>query len=61
MTNLEALYLTLFIVGCWFIFGFLALRIRKFFGPKISKKGAILIYSLVLMGTLIAPFFFGLI
>jgi len=43
MTNLEALYLTLFIVGCWFIFGFLALRIRKFFGPKISKKGAILI------------------
>jgi len=61
MTNLEALYLTIFIVGSWIVFGYIALEIRKLFGSKISKKGAILIYSLVLMGPLIAPFFFGLI
>lgn len=61
MTNLEALYLTLFIVGFWIVFGYLVLKIRKFFGPKISKKAAILIYSLVLMAPLMGPFFFGFI
>ena len=37
MTNLEALYLTLFIVGFWVIFGWLSLKIRKFLGEKLSN------------------------
>ena len=48
MTNLEALYLTLFIVIFWGIFGGLIIKIRKSLGEKISKNTAILLYALVL-------------
>jgi len=59
MTNLEALYLTLFIVGFWLIFGSLSLQIRKFLGTKISRNSAFTIYAVVLLVPLVLPFIFG--
>ena len=59
MTNLEALYLTLFIVIFWGIFGWLTIKIRKSLGEKISKKTAILLYAIVLLFPLIFPFMIG--
>ena len=59
MTNLEALYLTLFIVFFWGIFGWLVLKIRKALGEKISKNMAILLYAIVLLFPLIFPFIVG--
>ena len=52
MTNFEALYLTLFIVGFWVIFGWLSLKIRKFLGEKLSRNSA--------FTSLIASFYFWL-
>ena len=59
MTNLEALYLTLFIVMFWGIFGWLTIKIRKSLGEKISKNTAILLYAIVLLFPLIFPFIVG--
>ena len=59
MTNLEALYLTLFIIGFWVIFGWLSLKIRKLLGEKLSKNGAFTIYAVVLLVPLVLPFIFG--
>ena len=59
MTNLEALYLTLFIVMFWGIFGWLTIKIRKSLGEKISKNTAILLYAIVLLFPLIFPFMIG--
>ena len=59
MTNLEALYLTLFIVMFWGIFGWLTIKIRKSLGEKISKNTAILLYAIVLLFPLIFPFVVG--
>ena len=59
MTNLEALYLTLFIVFFWGIFGWLVLKIRKALGEKISKNMVILLYAIVLLFPLIFPFIVG--
>ena len=59
MTNLEALYLTLFIVFFWGIFGWLVLKIRKALGEKISKNMVILLYAVVLLFPLIFPFIVG--
>tara|TARA_B100000925_G_scaffold143174_1_gene107233 strand:+ start:1557 stop:1745 length:189 start_codon:yes stop_codon:yes gene_type:complete len=59
MTNLEALYLTLFIVGFWLIFGSLSLKIRKLLGTKMSRNGAFTLYAVVLLLPLLLPFIFG--
>jgi len=59
MTNLEALYLTLFIVIFWGVFGWFVLKIRKALGEKISKNMAILLYAIVLLFPLIFPFAVG--
>ena len=59
MTNLEALYLTIFIVFFWGFFGWLALKIRNALGEKISKNLAILLYAIVLLFPLIFPFVVG--
>ena len=59
MTNLEALYLTIFIVFFWGFFGWLALKIRKALGEKISKNIAILLYAIVLLFPMIFPFVVG--
>jgi len=59
MTNLEALYLTLFIIGFWVIFGWLSLKIRKLLGEKLSRNGAFAIYAVVLLVPLVLPFIFG--
>tara|TARA_B100002019_G_scaffold221194_1_gene193993 strand:- start:212 stop:400 length:189 start_codon:yes stop_codon:yes gene_type:complete len=59
MTNLEALYLTLFIIFFWGVFGWLVLKIRKALGEKISKNMAILLYAIVLLFPLIFPFIVG--
>tara|TARA_B100001939_G_scaffold347077_1_gene367619 strand:+ start:1464 stop:1652 length:189 start_codon:yes stop_codon:yes gene_type:complete len=59
MTNLEALYLTLFIVFFWGIFGWLVLKIKKALGEKISKNMVILLYAIVLLFPLIFPFIVG--
>lgn len=59
MTNLEALYLTLFIVIFWGFFGWFVLKIRKALGEKISKNMAILLYAIVLLFPLIFPFAVG--
>ena len=59
MTNLEALYLTLFIVFFWGIFGWLVLKIKKALGEKISKNMVILLYAIVLLFPLIFPFVVG--
>tara|TARA_B100001109_G_scaffold167341_1_gene136435 strand:- start:800 stop:1063 length:264 start_codon:yes stop_codon:yes gene_type:complete len=59
MTNLEALYLTLFIVGFWLIFGSISLQIRKFLGTKLPRNGAFTLYAAVLLLPLLLPFIFG--
>ena len=59
MTNLEALYLTLFIIGFGVIFGWLSLKIRKLLGEKLSRNGAFTIYAVVLLVPLVLPFIFG--
>jgi len=59
MTNLEALYLTIFIVFFWGVFGWFVLKIRKALGEKISKNMAILLYAIVLLFPLIFPFAVG--
>jgi hypothetical protein len=59
MTNLEALHLTLFIIGFWVIFGWLSLKIRKLLGEKLSRNGAFTIYAVVLLVPLMLPFIFG--
>jgi hypothetical protein len=59
MTNLEAIYLTLFIIGFWVMFGWLSLKIRKLLGEKLSRNGAFTIYAVVLLVPLVLPFIFG--
>jgi hypothetical protein len=59
MTNLQALYLTLFIVGFWVIFGWLSLKIRKLLGEKLSRNRAFTLYAIVLLLPLILPFVIG--
>jgi hypothetical protein len=43
----------------WGVFGWLALKIRKALGEKISKNIAILLYAIVLLFPLIFPFVVG--
>ena len=59
MTNLEALYLTVFILAFWGVFGWSALKVRKTLGSKLSKNMAILFYAVVLIFPLIFPFMIG--
>jgi hypothetical protein len=59
MTNLQALYLTLFIIGFWVIFSWLSLKIRKLLGEKLSRNSAFTLYAVDLLLPLLLPFIFG--